>query len=270
MEKIRATVGLLTYNNERRIARALESVKDFEEIILADGGSTDRTLEIAQRYGARVISQSNPGNPISDFSKERNLLLSAATMPWFIYLDSDEIMSPELVEHVRTVARDAHHPYAAYRVRYLKTNPDGTRSYRTYREYYQIRLTRTDIGARFIRPAHEVLQLPEGTPVGQTEAPWYVPIEAEDLSVRIFAGKAWKRTRATLSEWKPKGLGNVLSKVVVGPASLTTKSLYKMVAVKLKYGRDAIPAKYELLRIVYACMLSIQAVRRAVSYNPHA
>ena len=133
--KIPATIGILTYNSEKNLARALASVKDFAEVIIADGGSTDATLAIAREHGARVISQSNPGHPISDFAQERNLTLAAATQPWFFYLDSDEIMSPELVEYIRTITGDMKNSYSAYRVRYLKTNDDESKIYRTYREY---------------------------------------------------------------------------------------------------------------------------------------
>ncbi len=265
MGKIKASVGILTYNSEKNLARALASVADFEDIIIADGGSTDRTVSIAEQFGARVMSQSNPGHPIIDFAKERNRLLDAARESWFIYLDSDEIMSPALAEAVRKISDDAHHSYGAYRVRYQKTNADGTHPYRTYREYYQVRLTRTDTGACFARAIHEVLLVPKGIAVGQLEAPWYVPLEPEDLMFGPFARKAWKRTAGTLSAWEPKGVGNVLTKVVIGPTTLIGKSLWKAFMVKIRYGKDAIPLSYELLRVVYALMLSIQAIRRVLA-----
>jgi glycosyltransferase involved in cell wall biosynthesis len=52
MEKIRCSVGILTYNSGKNLRRALESVKNFSNIIIADGGSTDDTLQIAAEYGA--------------------------------------------------------------------------------------------------------------------------------------------------------------------------------------------------------------------------
>lgn len=262
--KIPVTIGMLAYNSEKNIARALASVKDFAEIIVADGGSTDTTVEIARAAGARVISQSNPGHPIKDFARERNILLAAATQPCFFYLDSDEIMSPELVEHIRIIANDSAHPYGAYRVRYLKTNGDASHIYRTYRDYYQLRLVRTDIGARFVRPVHERIEVPSGTAIGQTDAPWYVPLDEDDLSARSFAKKAWARTAQEASEWRPSGLRDLFFGVIGAPFVRILKSLFKIIAVKLRFGRSAIPVRYELLRILYTLFLSVQNIRRAL------
>ena len=236
---------MLTYNSEKNLARALASVADFAEIIIADG-----------------VSQSNPSHSISDFARERNLTLAAATQPWFFYLDSDEIMSSELVEHIRAVASDSAHPFGAYRVRYLKTNADASKIYRTYNEYYQIRLVRTGIGARFERPVHEHIIVPPAVSVGQTEAPWYVPLDADDLSFRIVVGKIWKRTGMEAEEWKPHGVKEVFFGVIGVPLVRISKSLFKIVAVKVRYGRDAIPVRYELIRILYAYLLAVQCFRR--------
>lgn len=261
-QKISCTVGMLTYNSEKNLARALASVKNFAEIIIADGGSTDATLTIARQHGARVIPQSASGRPITDFAKERNLLLAASTQPWFFYLDSDEIMSSELVEHIKSIAHDQTHTYGAYRVRYLKTNADASKIYRTYNEYYQIRLVRTGIGAHFERPVHEYIHIPAGVLIGQTEAPWYVPLDEEYLSLPVFARRAWKRTRAEANAWQPSGARSIFLSIIGTPCVRIVKSLFKIVAVKILYGRDAIPVRYELLRILYTSFLSAQCFRR--------
>lgn len=255
---------MLTHNSEKNLARALASVADFAEIIIADGGSTDATVGVARAAGARVIQQSNPGRPISDFARERNLTLSAATQPWFFYLDSDELMSPELIEFIRAIATKPAYRYGAYRVRYLKTNTDASKIYRTYREYYQVRLVRTNIGACFEQPVHEHIWVPTSVLIGQTEAPWYVPLDADDLSFRAFTKKAWKRVGIQAARWQPTGVRDVFYKLVRGPIILVSKSLYKMVMVKIRYGQDAIPARYELLRLFYALFIFLQHTRRLV------
>lgn len=262
MGKISCSIGILSYNSTETLSRALESVKDFAEVIVADGGSTDGTQEVARAAGARVIEQSNPGTAIADFALERNRLLDVATQPWFFYIDSDEVMSAELRDDIRRATEQSE--YSAYRVRYLKTNADVSKIYRTFREYYQIRLTRTDIGARFIKPVHERIEIPKGTRVGQIEGPWYVPLDADDLSFSVFIPKAWKRTGKTLSTWQPRGVIDVVRKVCIDPAILMAKSLIKMIATPLRHGRRAIPFKYELLRVMYAGMLSLRAVQRFI------
>src|SRR5690606_33501569 len=136
----------LTYNSADTLAEALESVKDFGEILISDGGSSDATLEIARRYGCRVMSQSNPGHPIRNFSFERNRMVEAATYDWFFYIDSDERASPELIEAIREAVTASPPPYMVYWVCFRKTNSDFSKTYRTFKEYYQPRFFNRSTG----------------------------------------------------------------------------------------------------------------------------
>lgn len=265
MNPIPCTLGLLTYNSAATLERCLTSAVGFSDIVIADGGSTDRTLEIAERYGARVIPQTVLRTPITDFARERNLLLSAATEKWFFYLDSDEVMSQELVEEIRRITQDAATKEQAFRVRYLKTNEELTKMYRTFKEYYQVRLVRTGIGARFERAVHERLMLPEGTLVGQIEAPWYVLLDKDDLSLRVFLPKAWKRISLQAAEWRPRNFREAFMRIIGTPLILVSKSLVKMIAVPLRWGNKGIPTKYELLRLIYALCISLQHFARLLS-----
>ena len=54
-EKNKISVVINTYNAEQHLEEVLESVKDFDEILICDMESTDHTLEIAQRYGCRIV-----------------------------------------------------------------------------------------------------------------------------------------------------------------------------------------------------------------------
>jgi glycosyltransferase involved in cell wall biosynthesis len=107
MTKIPCTVGILTKNSADTLERALESVKDFAEVIICDGGSTDATLEIAQRYNARIVAQNkdllDDEGRITDFSGVRNQTLAFATNRWFLHLDSDEYLGLKLVEEIRSI-----------------------------------------------------------------------------------------------------------------------------------------------------------------------
>ena len=78
---------MIAKNEERVLARCLASVRAIvDEIILVDTGSTDRTVEIAESFGARVYHA--PWE--NDFSKVRNVSLSYATKDWILVLDADE------------------------------------------------------------------------------------------------------------------------------------------------------------------------------------
>ncbi len=87
--KISATI--ITCNEERNIARAIESLRCCDEILVVDSGSTDRTVEIAEKLNARVIESPWPG-----YSKQKNLAAAQAANDWILSLDADEALSEAL------------------------------------------------------------------------------------------------------------------------------------------------------------------------------
>lgn len=110
MEKIPASVGLLTLNSQKHIEQCLESIKDFEDIFLLDGNSTDETLTIAKRYNIPVYKQVETDAPnviITNFTEMREKSLALSKKDWFFFLDSDEFTTPELIEEVREVLKTA-------------------------------------------------------------------------------------------------------------------------------------------------------------------
>ena len=87
--KISATI--ITFNEERKIARAIESLRCCDEILVVDSGSTDRTVEIAGKLDARVIESPWPG-----YAKQKNYAASEAAHDWIFSLDADEALSEAL------------------------------------------------------------------------------------------------------------------------------------------------------------------------------
>jgi glycosyltransferase involved in cell wall biosynthesis len=78
---------VITKNEENNIKRCLECVSDilFEKVVV-DTGSTDKTIEIAKKMGAKVYNF----DWIDDFSAARNFAISKAKGDWIIFLDADE------------------------------------------------------------------------------------------------------------------------------------------------------------------------------------
>ncbi|HEY8304291.1 MAG TPA: glycosyltransferase family 2 protein [Solirubrobacteraceae bacterium] len=91
MPRARLTACIIAENEERRLPKALESLAFCDEIVLVDGGSSDRTVELARAAGAKVIE-----NPWPGFAAQRNVALAAATGDWLLEIDADERVSPEL------------------------------------------------------------------------------------------------------------------------------------------------------------------------------
>ena len=91
------TIGILTHNNETTIERTLASIKDSYDILIVDSGSSDKTLELAQKYGARVLF-----NKFKNFADQRNFLLSNAKSEFVFFLDSDEAITDSLLNYLKS------------------------------------------------------------------------------------------------------------------------------------------------------------------------
>lgn len=96
------SVVITTLNNENRIRKTLESIKWADEIIIVDGGSSDRTIEICREYTDEIFSQ--PSHPNWDINK--NFGFARAKGEWILNLDSDEIISPKLEKEIKGVLRE--------------------------------------------------------------------------------------------------------------------------------------------------------------------
>ncbi|HOB61835.1 MAG TPA: glycosyltransferase family 2 protein [Candidatus Competibacteraceae bacterium] len=95
-DRTRLSVFITTYNNGRTLTACLESIKWADEIILLDSFSTDDTLAIAQRYGARVSQHKFMG-----YGPQKRMALAATTHHWVLLLDADEALSPMLQTEIR-------------------------------------------------------------------------------------------------------------------------------------------------------------------------
>ncbi|MEM4230358.1 MAG: glycosyltransferase family 2 protein [Candidatus Pacearchaeota archaeon] len=93
------SVVLATYNEEKNLPHCLESVNRLaNEIIVVDGSSKDKTVEIAKSFGARVKITTN--KPIFHINKQ--MAIDMATCDWVLQLDADERVSKELAEEIKS------------------------------------------------------------------------------------------------------------------------------------------------------------------------
>ncbi len=92
------TVTIASYNNEDTIAKCLDSVVHWvDEIIIVDGYSTDKTVEIAKKYKAKVLLREN--NPI--FHVQKQIANNEAKSDWVLQLDTDEVVSKEMKAEIQ-------------------------------------------------------------------------------------------------------------------------------------------------------------------------
>lgn len=88
---MRISATIITRNEERNLPRAIESLRCCDEILVVDSGSTDRTVEIAERFGARVLEANWRG-----YAGQKNYASDQARHDWVLSLDADEALSEDL------------------------------------------------------------------------------------------------------------------------------------------------------------------------------
>lgn len=93
---------MATFNEEKNIKDCLESIKWADEIVIVDGTSTDRTVEIAKKYSSKIIVRENP----LMFHINKQIAFKAATKDWILYLDADERVSEELKREIVEVTNE--------------------------------------------------------------------------------------------------------------------------------------------------------------------
>jgi hypothetical protein len=95
------TACVIATDEERRLPACLESLSFCDEVIVVDGGSRDRTREIARAAGAAVVD-----NPWQGFPAQRNVALDHAKGDWVLEIDADERVSPELAAELCSLLAD--------------------------------------------------------------------------------------------------------------------------------------------------------------------
>lgn len=157
------TAVILTHNNEDTLPRTLKSLTWCDEVIIVDDESLDSTGDIAKKMGATVyVHKLN-----DDFAAQRNFGLAKAKGParhrllpkasaggeWVLFVDSDEVVTPELASEIQKVSNANGF--------YIKRNDYIFGRWLKYGETGKIkllRLARKDAG-KWIRPVHEIWEI---------------------------------------------------------------------------------------------------------------
>jgi glycosyltransferase involved in cell wall biosynthesis len=104
-QAVRISATIVTFNEEKNIGRAIESLLCCDEIIVVDSGSTDRTVSIAQQRGACVTVREWPG-----YAQQKNFAASLASYDWVFSIDADEALGEELEAEIMALKEK---PFAA-------------------------------------------------------------------------------------------------------------------------------------------------------------
>jgi glycosyltransferase involved in cell wall biosynthesis len=169
MQKISAYI--LTFNSAEKIEAAVISVLWADEIVVADSYSTDRTVEIAEAHGARVIQI-----PFSTFGDLRNRAVEACRHEWIFSLDSDERCTPAVRDEILALlaGTPAHDAYLVPRRNYMMGR--WIRGSGWYPNYRPPQLFRKGAMRSTLDPMHDGYELLSNRPLGKLEnAIWQFP-----------------------------------------------------------------------------------------------
>lgn len=114
MSRIPVTAMVFTLDEERNLPGCLASLAGFDDVIVVDSGSTDRTLEIARAHGARTVHHAFTG-----FGAQRTWALAhaGARHAWVLILDADERVTPELEDEIARRVATVDPTVGAFRLR---------------------------------------------------------------------------------------------------------------------------------------------------------
>ena len=115
----KVTVVVLTKNEEKNIAAVVQNAKKVAaEVLIVDSGSTDKTVQLAEENGAKVVYRAWD----NDFAAQRNFALQHVKNEWVLYLDADERMNDDLccaVEKAMATKAQKHKSSTALCVKYM-------------------------------------------------------------------------------------------------------------------------------------------------------
>lgn len=113
------SISMLTRNSSRFLAKALEALQSFDEIIVLDNGSTDDTLEIAARFpNVKIVEHEFIG-----FGPLKNMAAEAAKHDWILNIDSDEVMTAELAEELHSMRLNSNIVYTLPILNHFRGKP---------------------------------------------------------------------------------------------------------------------------------------------------
>lgn len=112
-QKLPLSILIITYNEERNIESVLKNLDFADEILVVDSFSTDRTVELAQKFENIILKK----HAFENYAAQRNFSISLARNSWILFLDADERITPELKQEIIATLqkKDTFSAYFIYR-----------------------------------------------------------------------------------------------------------------------------------------------------------
>lgn len=169
------SLGMIVKDEEKNLGRCLQSVQGcFDEIVIVDTGSKDKTKEIAQSFGAMIYDF----EWIDDFSAARNFAFSKAKSDYVMWLDADDILTPQ--DRVRL--QDLHYRLGEADAYLMKYDVSRDEFGNSTCFFFRHRIVRNNGEAKWAAPIHECIIIPRHWKQADTNIIVTHSPSAEDLA----------------------------------------------------------------------------------------
>ena len=111
-DKNKISVVINTYNAETFLQEVIDAVKGFDEVLICDMESTDRTLDIARQNGCRIVTFPKANHKSAE--PARTFAIQSASSDWVLVVDADEIVTPELRDALYRKIQEPDGPQGLY------------------------------------------------------------------------------------------------------------------------------------------------------------
>lgn len=193
MNKISAYI--VTKNEEARLPKTLKALRQVaDEIIIVDSGSTDKTPEIAKKYGAKFIF-----HKWKNISSQKNFASLQCQNDWLLSLDADEVLSPKLIKEIQDLKKNM--SMDAYRLRIRDMYPGDKKPQHFAKSYNLIRLYNKKAGEMPDDLTHDRVIMKKNAKVGQLKEVIYhysyLSIERTVEKLNIYTTELISTAKAT-------------------------------------------------------------------------
>ena len=155
MKNVNLSVSIIAKNEEDRLPKTLKAIKDIadEIIVVVDSSTTDKTAEIARKYGAKVFIENWKG-----YGKQKQSALNKTQGKWILFLDADEVVDDTLKKEIKKIVNSKDTKFNGYLIK-RKMIYLGKPLKHIWKEDLSLRLVRREANPRWIGDIHEKLEI---------------------------------------------------------------------------------------------------------------
>lgn len=212
---MKISVAIITKNEEEMLGQTLSAIQDLaDEIVIVDSLSTDKTKEIALKFGARFFEKEWQG-----FSAQKNYLIDQCKGEWILLIDADEVLSLDLIEETKKAINS--NTYEIYEFLFHSYCYGKLVKHGGWSGFYKIRLFRRGVTRFGSERVHEKFVYDETIQLGRLKSPLQ---HYTYLSMDETIDKMNSYSTASSLDAFSKGKKSSIAKIIFSPLLMFLKA----------------------------------------------